>query len=194
MNSFDINQSQKRNSLQKELLLYDGDTAALFGILRRTRELDSALKTDEPLRAVRLSPFVEELCIAASFYLLPLEKGINFFNISKDVTVLLPVREFQRNFFFITSLLFKTNRHISVQPVISEENVGLVFEADKPLLSYNNDLSLLRGFSFIVKKDSITPVLRFARTALSAGVCPVDFSLLLCDKMSELNKWYFDIE
>ena len=194
MNGFDMGQSNMRNDLQKEYMLCGDDMSALSGILRRTRELDMTENTAEYPRAVRLAPFIEELCLAASFYLLPSGKSIGLIDSVGDFTALLPVRKTERNFFSITSRLFKKNSRICARLVSSGNSAGLILETDCPFTKEAVKTAFLRDYSFLAERNGFTPILRFERTDLPPEGCPADFSLLLCDRMSELNKWYFDIE
>jgi hypothetical protein len=197
MDSFDIRENEERNSLQILLLESGGNTAALESALRSARELDIRSQSAEPLRPVGLAEFVEELCLAADFYLLPDERCVRLFQSSGGINALVPVRKAVRDFFFAASRLLRTNRKVTVSLFSSGGFANMIFESDSPLdagsLSDAERTLLFRDFWLLVEDRGLTPALRFRLTGSVPVPCPADFSLMLCDRMSELNKWFFDI-
>ena len=192
--SFGLNEQDARNSAQTVLLAIENSKSlntdekeALTSSLRKA--VRKLISTDyhSGCDAVEINSLLEELCVAADFYLLQKEKRIRLYTLPEERNVSLNLRAFENAFYSVISSILKTDSEASVEIKDSGKPVLIIIRGNElPLSPPESSLVIYekneKGLCLILNKAKNNSVLS-----------DEDFSLLLADRMSPLQIWLCDI-
>jgi hypothetical protein len=140
---------------------------------------------------VFINSLLEELCLAADFYLLETGKRICLFPEESNSAVSIDLRAFENCFYGIIRELLKKSDTVCVYVRSSGLFCTLIFRTE------DKTHCLEKSFPdalYLYENNSESLCLKIGKCE-SADIFPVreDFSLLLCDRMSALHLWLCDI-
>ena len=178
IDSSHLNKSEKKSLMTK-----------LCKLVRSVASIDCYEFANEQ---AEMNALLEELCLAASFFLLEREKSVYLFLSDTSAFVSLNLRSFENCFYFILRRLLKTNPSVSVFVKNSFGSCSLIFRAQSI-----NEIpdGALAGHSFYLYENGQKSLcLKLNKCSdKSCSAADEDFSLLLFDRMSPLSIWLCDI-
>lgn len=192
------NESNMRNTAQiialsvENCSLSESEKRNLLYCLNK--QMRSTVSTDflsDNKDTVCVNSLLEELCLAASFYILEKEKHINLFSKKDTVFAGLNLRAFENCFFQILRELFIRNDEVCIYIKNSESFCSLIFRFEN---SVNFAKSILNNSFYLYENRQKSLCLKLQKSVCSyQSLVDEDFSLLLYDRMSPLHIWLCDI-
>ncbi len=178
--------------IESSLLNAEEKEAALTQLRIRSRKAAKQDFFSFNYNSIELNSLLEELCLAADFYLLETGKRICLYPQEENAVVSLNLRAFENCFYRLIRELFEKDNTVSVYVKSSEHFCTLILRAEsRAKLCFKEDS--FNVFS-LYENGQRQICLKIKKCA-----CPVsspsreDFSLLLGDRMSPLHLWLCDI-
>ena len=183
-----------RNRAQTLLLLIDSNEKLSLPdrnrLTDKLRILIRGLFSDDffsGVDTVEVSSLLEQLCIAADFYLLPESKQIRLYPTDKPLNASLNLRAFENCFFRLCRSALRESNELSVEIKESEKFIGVNIRSGfSPFALPKNSLILYENGEQCI-------CLKLKKSKGTTNRAEEDFSLLLADRMSPLRMWLCDL-
>ena len=158
----------------------------------KIRQLDNISPDCESSNNYEINLLLEELCLGADFCIMQKNKRVMLSCLGENIVVKLNLRRFENLFYYLLSRLLTENDCVKIRCERSFGFVTVKLTSDNmPDILFEN---MPESIVAVYEKDRCT--LAFKLKAYN-GPLPFekepDFSNMLFDKMSALNKWFCDI-